>query len=551
MFLGVVLVLLAISRRGDSQTTVPQYFQTTPELFAGPTATGRAPFLAEINPDFVGPDGSFVPNAPLQTAEPIAGNTQNENFAHYFGQLSPYFVGPGFGVKEYPLPAGADIVQVHMLHRHASRYASVNSSSEKLGRGLVQAVKDGAKFSGKLSFLNTFTYGLGVEVLVPIGQQEYSHILSLQRSKDETSNIGCREFDSGVLHYYDYGHLYDPSSKIIVRTTTQDRMLKSAEYWLAGFFGLEWPKNATLELQIELTQFNNSLGGNLACNNSNLAVALGGTNASVVWENQYLTDAVKRFNALSQGFTWNISDAYYAQSLCAYETVAFGYSSFCDLFTIAEWKGYEYTYDLLIAGNYMFQSPTGRAVGIGWVDEFLARLEHRFPDTTGTQANRTLDSNSITFPLDQSLYFDFSHISTMTSVLTALGLKRFAPLLPTSGPPANQQLVCSYVAPNAGRFDFEIISTPHPVSASRSNSTSVYLTGGPTKYIHLLINQRTLSLGESLPACGKRDDGWCELQTFLKTQRDDVASAQFDYACNGKYPAVPYGTLNDGVPQRT
>lgn len=155
----------------------------------------------------------------------------------------------------------------------------------------------------------------------------------------------------------------------------------------------------------------------------------------------------------------------------------------------------------------MFQSPVGRAVGIGWVNEFLARLEHRFPDTTNTQANRTLDNNPTTFPLDQSLYFDFSHISTMTSVLTALGLKRFAPLLPTSGksceqqkspstsniagvgPPANQKLVCSYIQPNAGRFDFEIISTPHPVPADRSNTTSGYVTGGPTKYVHLLINQ--------------------------------------------------------------
>lgn len=29
----------------SSTTDVPQYFQTTPELWAGPTATGRAPFL--------------------------------------------------------------------------------------------------------------------------------------------------------------------------------------------------------------------------------------------------------------------------------------------------------------------------------------------------------------------------------------------------------------------------------------------------------------------------------------------------------------------------
>lgn len=32
-----------------STTNVPQYFQTTPELWAGPTATGRAPFLVSSN----------------------------------------------------------------------------------------------------------------------------------------------------------------------------------------------------------------------------------------------------------------------------------------------------------------------------------------------------------------------------------------------------------------------------------------------------------------------------------------------------------------------
>jgi hypothetical protein len=48
-----------------------------------------------------------------------------------------------------------------------------------------------------------------------------------------------------------YGPLYNPNSKIIVRTTTQDRMLKSAEYFLAGFFGLEWTNNATIEVIIE------------------------------------------------------------------------------------------------------------------------------------------------------------------------------------------------------------------------------------------------------------------------------------------------------------
>ena len=32
------------------------------------------------------------------------------------------------------------------------------------------------------------------------------------------------------------------------------------------------------------------------------------------------------------------------QELCAYETVALGYSKFCDLFTKDDWKGYEYRF---------------------------------------------------------------------------------------------------------------------------------------------------------------------------------------------------------------
>jgi len=113
-----------------------------------------------------------------------------------------------------------------------------------------------------------------------------------------------------VLHYYDYGHLYNTSTKIIARTTTEDRMLKSAEYFMAGFFGLEWTNNATLEVIIEAPGFNNSLAGYFNCNNSNLAVSAAGTNASRIWEETYLKNATARLNAMSKGFVWNTSSVY-------------------------------------------------------------------------------------------------------------------------------------------------------------------------------------------------------------------------------------------------
>jgi len=96
-------------------TDVPQYFQTTPELWAGPTVTGRAPFLAQTNPVSFEPTATFVPNDPLETAIPIVGAMQNESIFHLMGHLSPYFPNPsGFGVAEYPLPPGANITHVQV-----------------------------------------------------------------------------------------------------------------------------------------------------------------------------------------------------------------------------------------------------------------------------------------------------------------------------------------------------------------------------------------------------------------------------------------------------
>lgn len=92
-----------------------------------------------------------------------------------------------------------------MLSRHGSRYPTSGLNVQIFAQRIADAA---GKFtaSGALSFLNDWKYELGAEILVPKGRQEL--------------------FDSGVLHYYQYGRLYNPNSRIIARTTTQDRMLK-------------------------------------------------------------------------------------------------------------------------------------------------------------------------------------------------------------------------------------------------------------------------------------------------------------------------------------
>ncbi|KAF9879048.1 histidine acid phosphatase [Colletotrichum karsti] len=500
---------------------VPQYFRTSPELWAGPTATGKPAFMAQTR---VLPTGSFVPNAPLQTDIPIQGmQSANDGIFNMMGYLTPYQPSPGFGVEEYALPEGADIVQVQMLSRHGSRYPTMGSNVADFGKKVAEAEKT-LKAKGALSFLNSWKYQLGHEILVPKGRQEL--------------------FDSGILHSYMYSSLYNPNSKIIVRTTTQDRMLKSAEYWLAGFFGLEWTKNATIEVIIEQNMANNSLAGYLNCPNARKQN--GGDEAAKIWASNYLANATARLKGMVEGFDWTIEDTYAAQTMCPYETVAYGFSRFCDLFTYEEWVGFSYSVDLAFAGNNAFQNPTGRAVGIGWQQEVVARLQNHTLGYSGSQINVTLDNNTETFPLNQSLYFDFSHDTNIASILTAFGFKQFARLLQPTEYPGPHNFTVSHITPFGARLDIEIIKTPKPFKADRSGYES---EGGETKYIHFVLNQRTLPLGWSFPECDvERKDGWCELGTFLKVQEEMPKLADYQRACHGDIETVPYGVVYDGRP---
>lgn len=90
---------------------------------------------------------------------------------------------------------------------------------------------------------------------------------------------------------------------------------------MAGFFGLEWTKNATIEVIIESQGFNNSLAGYDNCNNANNFRNSGGVNATAEWVNIYLKDATERLKKDIQGFEWTIEDTYAAQNMCPYETV--------------------------------------------------------------------------------------------------------------------------------------------------------------------------------------------------------------------------------------
>jgi hypothetical protein len=339
---------------------------------------------------------------------------------------------------------------------------------------------------------------------------------------------------------------------------------------MAGFFGLEWTNNATLELVIEANGFNNSLAGYKNCPNSVNFRNTGGLNATQVWKEIYLKPATTRLQSLIKNYNWTIEDSYAAQSLCPYETVAYGYSSFCSLFTYEEWDHFEYAQDLWFAGVSGFQSPTGRAVGLGYVQETVARLKNHTLGYSGSNINTTLDGMEETFPLNQKLYFDFSHDTNIMSILTAFGFKQFNEVLDPKVYPGRHNLTVSRMEPFAARLDIEIIKTPYPVDAitremvmtttdndwkrhdSRDEGEKEGGNEEEVTYIHFILNQRTLPLGVSFPECDedgkRRRDGWCKLETFLRLMETKTEEARFEDACFGEWDVVPYGEIKDGRP---
>lgn len=155
-----------------------------------------------------------------------------------------------------------------------------------------------------------------------------------------------------------------------------------------------------------------------------------------------------------------------------------------------------------------------------------------------------------TFPLNQALYFDFSHDVNIAGVLTAFGLTQFAPFFNYTSINASRPMVVSRMEPFGSRLDIEMINTPHPVVANRtlsSNSTTIYTSGNATTYVHFILNQRTIPLGASYSGCGIRTDGWCELTAFLNATSNLLATSNYNYACNASYAAPAYGAITNGA----
>lgn len=529
-------LVLALAVSGISAAPVPAESSTTSvDLFPldigfeGSTATAAAPFLVATDRGAI---ATGIPKSHYSYPEPVDLTVQSfdhqENDTSIFqmmGTYTPYFNNlEGWGVYNYANPGQCSVKQVHLLQRHGSRYPD---SSYKFPEKLKNATD--FKAEGNLTFLNDWTYQQGKNLLTKLGNNQL--------------------FNNGVKSFFRYGQLFDWENikKIVTRSTTESRMTKSAEYFLSGFFGLDWTDYAELELLIEESGFNNTLAAWNDCTNNAYTYGSIAYPQLADFKEKYLSDAVDRFNSQVEGYNFTTSDLFEIQQICAYETNNLGFSNFCGLFSQLEWESYSYYQSIKNYAESSYGDPQGRALGVGWVMEFLDRLTNSTYDPSQqAEQNSTLDSNPIYFPLDQSFYFDFTHDSQIVGIITALGFEQFKANWTFEGPRKDvQNFDISKISPFGANLAFEIIECDAEVPVDRS--TEAINGSSSEKYVHAILNDNTVSLSINIPEyCESRVDGWCKYDKFIEYLETLWDVADYNFSCDGEYNyTVP---VTNGVP---
>lgn len=152
----------------------------------------------------------------------------------------------------------------------------------------------------------------------------------------------------------------------------------------------------------------------------------------------------------------------------------------------------------------------GPVEGVGYINELLARLTS-IPVNDTTQTNTTLNASPVTFPLNRTIYADFSHDNQLIAIFSAMGLfrQKTPPDPKQYGADPTRTWITSQLTPFAGRMVLE------SMLCSRISQT---LTDGETdseQFVRVLVNNAV----QPIEFCmGVTADGLCALDKFVESQ---------------------------------
>ncbi|KAJ7636994.1 phytase [Roridomyces roridus] len=385
---------------------------------------------------------------------------------------------PFHAIENYtPPPPGCEVTQVNILHRHGARLPSDSQTNDILpGVQKLQSVP--VYTDSRLDFLKAFDYTLDQELLVPLG--------------------AIQSFGSGKTAFGRYASLISEGEPPFVRASGMSRVVESANNWTAGFAaasrGIYTPR-----LDVILSE-----EGNDTLQDHNCPNAAGSHREMREWLSIWSPSIVARLNAWAPGANLVEEDIHGLAMLCAFHTVSlvqYGYedgsplpfSPFCSLFTSDEFEAFEYSCDIDKYYSTGYGGRLGRVQGVGYVNELLARLTHT-PVQDHTSTNRTLDADPATFPLNRTVYADFTHDSVLIAVFNTLGLYP-TPKLSTKRPDPKRKWRAGEMMSFSTRMVVEKLVCEHRFSSQED-------------YIRIMVNEDV----QPLEFCGApiKGLGWAQ-----------------------------------------
>lgn len=300
-----------------------------------------------------------------------------------------------------------------------------------------------------------------------------------------------RSRESGVVHRSRYAHLFKNGQQPFVRASGSTRVVDSATNWTTGF-SIHSPPPLSVIIPEDGSASNNTLDDNM-CDNAGSS-----DDQTAAWLAVYGPSITVRLNNWAPGANLTDDDIFALMSLCPFDSVAKNKrSQWCNVFDKPEdWKGFEYSGDLDKYYGTGYGAYLGRVQGVGYVNELLARLTNT-PVNDSTQTNSTLDGSEDTFPLDRTIYADFSHDNQMIAIYAAMGLftqPSGVEPLSLSTPDEARTWRADRLVPFSSRMVVEKVAC------------------GKDAYVRVLVNDEV----QSLSFCGGAS--MCPLHTFVESQ---------------------------------
>lgn len=491
--------------------------------------------------------------------------------SEHWGQTGPWRPA-GFGIEPNGLPEGCSYEQIHVLQRHTERYPSGGADDSGVLLSLASKIQDARSSgtltpTGALEFLNHWEYILGKSLLTGRGAAS-----SARSGADFWAKYGRLLYDTPEQVRYNVT-LLGNRVKPVFRTTNQERMAESAKWWLSGFFG---SVNASSSAELfdlviipEGGNENNTLAAYDSCpslmtNGKVSELGQLGDREKTRFIERYTRRAQKRLNKfLGKEFDLTATDVFAMQRLCAYETAALGQSDFCNLFKKQDWLDFDYALGLSMYSNAAYGNPTGRAQGLGYLQELIARLQHRTIGESHSSINQTFDGSEAQFGhLDQPMFFDATHDTVIVSLMTAMGLSFFnytKGSMPSDikKAPANPRFKLSDLTPFGAHLHTEVISCSASANMTFTKDQIKYGHYTPyvqhgertdkIEYVRMKLNDGVLPIAKDLGCNNPGSEyGFCTLAEFLRVLEHAERDAQYERVCFGTEAVKVTGPVTNG-----